>query len=106
MYVISFSFPPLRLYGLLPSQLTYPYDQDSQIFLSVDFIALVIQAAGGGIASGSEPKLGAHIMLVGIVVQFGMSLASDPINTQLHFSLSLTPFPLPSRNYHLLYPRR
>lgn len=44
---------------------------DAQIFLTIDVIALVIQAAGGGIASGSAPKLGAHIMLVGIVVQFG-----------------------------------
>lgn len=44
---------------------------DSWIFLSVDFAALVIQAVGGGIASGSEPGLGGHIMLAGIIIQLG-----------------------------------
>ncbi|KAI0321512.1 RTA1-domain-containing protein [Amylostereum chailletii] len=39
------------------------------IFLTCDIVALIVQAAGGGIASGSEPDLGGNIMLGGIVFQ-------------------------------------
>ncbi|KAF8314073.1 RTA1-domain-containing protein [Clavulina sp. PMI_390] len=40
----------------------------STIFISIDFIALVIQAIGGGQASGSAPITGGHIMLAGIII--------------------------------------
>ncbi|KAJ7503850.1 RTA1-like protein [Mycena galericulata] len=44
------------------------------IFVSCDVVALIIQGAGGGIASSantpSGSSLGAHIMLAGIVFQF------------------------------------
>ncbi|KAH9945094.1 RTA1-domain-containing protein [Epithele typhae] len=44
-----------------------------RIFLTVDFIALVVQSAGGGLAataeSASGSKLGSNIMLAGIVFQ-------------------------------------
>ncbi|KAJ6553686.1 RTA1 like protein-domain-containing protein [Mycena vulgaris] len=44
------------------------------IFVSCDIFALVIQGAGGGIASSADTlsgaNLGAHIMLAGIVFQF------------------------------------
>ncbi|KAJ7743906.1 RTA1-domain-containing protein [Mycena maculata] len=44
------------------------------IFVSCDIVALVIQGAGGGIASAADTvsgtNLGAHIMLAGIVFQF------------------------------------
>ncbi|KIK54936.1 hypothetical protein GYMLUDRAFT_76833 [Collybiopsis luxurians FD-317 M1] len=45
----------------------------SRIFLSCDIIALVVQGAGGGIASGTVNQdvvnLGSHVMLAGIVFQ-------------------------------------
>ncbi|KAJ7454178.1 RTA1-domain-containing protein [Mycena latifolia] len=45
------------------------------LFVSCDVVALLVQAAGGGIASGASTRagtqLGAHIMLGGIVFQFG-----------------------------------
>lgn len=41
------------------------------IFLTIDIVALVIQALGGGIASGSNSSLGANIMRVGILIQLG-----------------------------------
>lgn len=64
--------PPCSTNDLVnPPLIHYPSSTDAQIFLTIDIVALVIQAAGGGIASGSAPKLGAHIMLVGIVVQLG-----------------------------------
>ncbi|KAJ7454181.1 RTA1-domain-containing protein [Mycena latifolia] len=44
------------------------------LFVSCDVVALLVQAAGGGIASGASTRagtqLGAHIMLGGIVFQF------------------------------------
>ncbi|KAJ7027781.1 RTA1 like protein-domain-containing protein [Mycena alexandri] len=47
------------------------------LFISCDILALVIQAAGGAIASSAVTlagaNMGAHIMLAGIVVQFGGS---------------------------------
>lgn len=45
---------------------------DSVIFVCADVVALVIQAAGGGIASGSDSNLGGNIMLAGIIIQLGM----------------------------------
>lgn len=41
------------------------------LFVTCDFISLVLQAAGGGIASSSasnstDPKLGIHVMLAGL----------------------------------------
>ncbi|KAH8827429.1 RTA1-like protein [Flagelloscypha sp. PMI_526] len=44
----------------------------SRLFISADIIALVIQGAGGGIASGSEAVLGGNIMLAGIAFQFSI----------------------------------
>ncbi|KAF8309276.1 RTA1 like protein, partial [Clavulina sp. PMI_390] len=40
----------------------------SQIFITIDFTALVIQAIGGGMASGSAPVSGGNIMLAGIII--------------------------------------
>lgn len=54
----------------LPNHLTIP--SDTRVFLTTDVFALVTQAAGGGIASGSNnssAKLGANIMLGGILLQ-------------------------------------
>jgi hypothetical protein len=34
-----------------------------------DLVALIIQAVGGRIASGTQPVLGGHIMLGGIAIQ-------------------------------------
>ncbi|KAJ6498214.1 RTA1 like protein-domain-containing protein [Mycena vulgaris] len=51
-----------------------PPSLDTIIFVSCDIFALVIQGAGGGIASSADTlsgaNLGAHIMLAGIVFQF------------------------------------
>ncbi|KAH8827428.1 RTA1 like protein-domain-containing protein [Flagelloscypha sp. PMI_526] len=44
----------------------------SILFISADVIALVIQGAGGGIASGTQAVLGGNIMLAGIAFQFGI----------------------------------
>jgi len=44
------------------------------LFLSFDIVALVVQSIGGGIASGTQPVLGGHIMLGGIVLQLGVLL--------------------------------
>lgn len=51
-----------------------------QIFIPCDFLSLVLQAAGGGIASvktlnNEDPKLGNNIMLTGLVVQVVTMLA-------------------------------
>ncbi|TFK64177.1 RTA1-domain-containing protein [Pluteus cervinus] len=55
-------------YSRLPARLY------SRIFISCDVISLVVQGAGGGIASAATTQdganLGAHIMLGGIVFQF------------------------------------
>ncbi|KAF8312791.1 RTA1-domain-containing protein [Clavulina sp. PMI_390] len=40
----------------------------SILFVSIDFIALVVQAFGGAKASGSDPVSGGHIMLAGIII--------------------------------------
>lgn len=53
----------------------YSFHTDTRIFLTIDFCALFVQAAGGGIASGdgtNNAKVGGHIMLAGILIQFGM----------------------------------
>ena len=48
---------------------------DAIIFVTIDLIALVVQAIGGGMASAAlqkaneNPDKGGHIMLVGIVIQ-------------------------------------
>ncbi|KAJ6571290.1 RTA1-domain-containing protein [Mycena capillaripes] len=46
----------------------------SRIFVSCDFVALVVQGLGGGLAASADDEaganLGAHIMLGGIVFQF------------------------------------
>lgn len=45
------------------------------IFISIDVIALVVQAIGGGMASaetqkvGGDPDKGGHVMLIGIIIQ-------------------------------------
>lgn len=44
------------------------------VFLSFDSVALVVQSVGGGIASGSQPALGGHIALGGIVLQLAALL--------------------------------
>ena len=62
-----------------------PVFLDSIIFCTIDFAALVIQALGGGIASSantdSGSKLGADIMLVGIIIQLGTWLLYDRIKS-------------------------
>ncbi|KAF8317931.1 RTA1-domain-containing protein [Clavulina sp. PMI_390] len=40
----------------------------SWLFITVDFTALVIQAFGGAMASGSQPTTGGNVMLVGIII--------------------------------------
>lgn len=50
----------------LPSKL------DLKIFVTADVVSLMVQAAGGGIASGTNVeagKLGSKIMLTGIFLQ-------------------------------------
>lgn len=48
---------------------------DLKIFVTADVFALVVQAAGGGIASSATTNSGsangAHIMLAGIFLQMG-----------------------------------
>jgi hypothetical protein len=50
---------------------------DSIIFCSADFVALVVQAVGGGMAATANTRAGADqggkIMLGGIIFQLGMS---------------------------------
>lgn len=64
---------------------------DSIIFITVDVFALVIQAAGGGIASSaatdSDAAVGANIMLAGIVIQLGAFLLLDTSPTSLNPSI-------------------
>jgi len=40
------------------------------VFISCDTVALVVQSIGGGIASTTQPILGGHIALGGIILQF------------------------------------
>ncbi|GJJ07099.1 hypothetical protein Clacol_001299 [Clathrus columnatus] len=51
---------------------------DLKIFITIDVVSLVVQAAGGGIASGnslSAAKLGGDIVLVGIIFQLSQFLS-------------------------------
>jgi hypothetical protein len=54
-----------------PTVSVYSYI-DWPIFALQDTTALIIQSVGGAIASGTQPDLGGHIALSGIVLQLGM----------------------------------
>ncbi|EIW64628.1 RTA1-like protein [Trametes versicolor FP-101664 SS1] len=64
-------------FGQLSSRLGHEYSRlsprlYSKIFFTCDIVALLVQAGGGGIASGSSDasaKLGSNIMLAGIIFQ-------------------------------------
>lgn len=65
------------------------------IFVCWDVVALVVQAVGGGIASGnstSDATTGGNIMLAGIVIQLG-SLRSHVFSSQISATM-LTQTPL------------
>jgi len=55
-----------------PQYCRLTFNQYTALFLSCDIVALVVQSIGGGIASGTQPVLGGHIMLGGIVLQLGV----------------------------------
>jgi hypothetical protein len=62
--------------------IAHAHDLDLVVFITLDVVALVVQAVGGAKASlaaqtNSDPQPGAHIMLYGIVVQLiGVMLVS------------------------------
>ncbi|KAH8827430.1 RTA1-like protein [Flagelloscypha sp. PMI_526] len=58
----------------------------SRLFISADIIALVVQGAGGGIASGSESVLGGNIMLGGIAFQFSIMVIATLL--AIHYAWS------------------
>ncbi|KAI0310094.1 RTA1 like protein, partial [Amylostereum chailletii] len=57
------------LLGRIISRLGPRYSRLSARWCEFDIVALFVQAAGGGIASVSEPDLGGNIMLGGIIFQ-------------------------------------
>jgi len=59
----------------------------NKIFLTIDIIALVIQAAGGGIASGSNSNLGANIMLAGIAFQLASLIVFSTLSVEYFYRL-------------------
>ncbi|KAF5379569.1 hypothetical protein D9757_009263 [Collybiopsis confluens] len=89
----------------------------SRIFLSCDIIALVVQGAGGGIASGhvsrSVLNLGSHIMLGGIIFQLGVMICFIFLATEyfwrysrdrpIRTTQSLTPVIMSSKMELLVY---
>jgi len=63
--------------------------QYATFFLSCDTIALIVQAIGGGIASGTQPVLGGHIMLGGIAVQFFVLILYSILAAEFLFRFNL-----------------
>lgn len=59
------------------------FSQWNQLARFQDIVALVVQSIGGGIASDTQPGLGGHIALGGIVLQFG-SVECHHINRNQH----------------------
>ncbi|KAF8266590.1 RTA1 like protein-domain-containing protein, partial [Lactarius quietus] len=66
-------------------------------FVAVDTTALIIQAVGGGIASGTKPTLGGHIALVGIVLQLMALLFSAFIAGEFFLRFA---YDRPIRHFH------
>ena len=62
---------------------TLSQSQNKDRFHLQDTIALIIQAVGGGLASGTQPVLGAHIALGGIAIQL-RSVSYSICSSKLH----------------------
>ncbi|KAI0303352.1 RTA1-domain-containing protein [Multifurca ochricompacta] len=63
--------------------------QYTTVFLSFDIVALVVQSIGGGIASGTQPDLGGHIALGGIVLQLVVLLFYTALSAEFLIRFNL-----------------
>jgi len=63
--------------------------QYATFFLSCDTVALIVQAVGGGIASGTQPVLGGHIMLGGIAIQLLVLILYATLAAEFLFRFTL-----------------